>query len=403
MQTKSRLFLFSLLAAAWLVTTGCGTESASCPDGETACGSQCIDTLSDPSHCGGCGQACGTGELCMEGVCGCPDGLDVCDPADADLYALCFQGGQARPFLRDHDARVGPAFSGMEGPQAMALLGDEHLVVVGSIDQTLHVIERKTMRSVGSLTLAKDMGPTMPNDLVVDGDRAYVVATGTNEVVAVDLRNKKAPQVAYAVSTGESSSPMAATLDDEGRLWVTLWMGHGLLPIEAAEGKALDTLSVAPEGIEGAPYPAGVVASGGKIYVSLNNLGEDFAPAGNGRLWSLTPSTQEVELIDLGADCKNPGLLVAHDGKIFVPCTGTYTGDGAVAIHDPSQGDTTTLPTGGAPARLSLSPAAPTTLFVADSMGLDVLRLDLTTGDVQAIRACSEQDWEFVADVLAVP
>src|SRR5262245_62070384 len=29
-----------------------------CPDGQSVCSGQCIDTASDPSHCGMCGQSC---------------------------------------------------------------------------------------------------------------------------------------------------------------------------------------------------------------------------------------------------------------------------------------------------------------------------------------------------------
>lgn len=33
------------------------------------CGKLCVDSLSDPQHCGGCGKACGSGQACCGGTC----------------------------------------------------------------------------------------------------------------------------------------------------------------------------------------------------------------------------------------------------------------------------------------------------------------------------------------------
>ena len=54
-----------------------------CIDGLTACLGGCVDALSDPRHCGGCGQACGFDEVCLNGLCttSCPPGTADCDGA----------------------------------------------------------------------------------------------------------------------------------------------------------------------------------------------------------------------------------------------------------------------------------------------------------------------------------
>jgi hypothetical protein len=43
-----------------------------CSGGPTSvcCNDACVDTTSDPAHCGGCGHACGSGEVCIQGTCG---------------------------------------------------------------------------------------------------------------------------------------------------------------------------------------------------------------------------------------------------------------------------------------------------------------------------------------------
>lgn len=59
------------------------------------CGSSCVDTASDPAHCGACGRACGPGQTCMAGACraaedaggGCPPGRSACGGVCVDTQS----------------------------------------------------------------------------------------------------------------------------------------------------------------------------------------------------------------------------------------------------------------------------------------------------------------------------
>jgi hypothetical protein len=54
-----------------------------CPDGESVCGSSCVDTTSDPTHCGGCDQPCAM--FCLAGECAADCGaLVACGGACVD-------------------------------------------------------------------------------------------------------------------------------------------------------------------------------------------------------------------------------------------------------------------------------------------------------------------------------
>lgn len=80
--------LLSLLAAlcssALLVHCGSTIVVVPCFDGETDCGGECVDTTSDPDHCGGCGVLCPPeqGFQCVDSVCvgaiPCPPELTDC-------------------------------------------------------------------------------------------------------------------------------------------------------------------------------------------------------------------------------------------------------------------------------------------------------------------------------------
>lgn len=74
--------------------TGCCTAKQACLLGtcvdcgsSTVCGASCVDTTTDPSHCGACDKACKTGEVCAAGTCGttCPSGKTLCEGACRDL------------------------------------------------------------------------------------------------------------------------------------------------------------------------------------------------------------------------------------------------------------------------------------------------------------------------------
>jgi glucosylceramidase len=52
-----------------------GTTGSSCVGGQTACGSECVNTATDPTNCGACGIPCSSGQSCQSGSCQCQSGM----------------------------------------------------------------------------------------------------------------------------------------------------------------------------------------------------------------------------------------------------------------------------------------------------------------------------------------
>ena len=50
-------------------TTASGTTGNACPPDQTSCEGVCVDTQTDPAHCGGCDNPCGDFESCQGGTC----------------------------------------------------------------------------------------------------------------------------------------------------------------------------------------------------------------------------------------------------------------------------------------------------------------------------------------------
>jgi hypothetical protein len=93
--------------------------SGGCASG-TPCGAECVDTRTDPRHCGGCNLACGFEARCIEGSCFCFDGRPFCDgrciapETDPRHCGGC-----------DHDCLGGECRDGRCQPVLLAEIGDD--------------------------------------------------------------------------------------------------------------------------------------------------------------------------------------------------------------------------------------------------------------------------------------
>ena len=65
-------------AAAVTTTTPPLVLTAVCDYGWNLCGGTCSNPNTDNTNCGGCGNLCRYGKICVSGVCSCPAGLTVC-------------------------------------------------------------------------------------------------------------------------------------------------------------------------------------------------------------------------------------------------------------------------------------------------------------------------------------
>ncbi|WP_373047363.1 MXAN_6577-like cysteine-rich protein [Vulgatibacter sp.] len=357
---------------------------------EVAGSMQCVDDRTDEQNCGGCGVVCGGGTSCLGGVC-----------AVGNLYAACFTDGSVVPLLKATNAVTSPKATGIDGPQSLALYGDDLLLAIGSLDQTLYVLDRATMRQVGSVVVG-----AAPNQVIVRGTKAYVVASGSNSISVVDLADPAAPRVSDAVALGENINPMSAAFDSAGTLWVSSWLADVVIPVDfsGAVGVKGDAVALELTGVEGKAYPAGVAVVRDVVYVALNNLDGEYAPAGNGRLGSYNPETGAKALIDLGSTCTNAGYLAADGDLLYVACTDSYW-QGEVAILDTTTGTVTNrIATGGGPSQISLDPTAEGRFFVADAGGMGFFAVE-ADGTATKVDVCPvvEAGWEFNSDVLAAP
>ena len=68
----------------------CSASACICRPGLSRCGGECVDTDSNPNHCGSCGNMCSVGEICCED--GCEDSLSLESESCAACAGLCYPG-----------------------------------------------------------------------------------------------------------------------------------------------------------------------------------------------------------------------------------------------------------------------------------------------------------------------
>ena len=72
--------------------TGTGQETLQCPMGQMLCADMCLDTSADDANCGGCGNVCDGGRVCMASDCACEVG-EFCDGACVDTTSSALHCG----------------------------------------------------------------------------------------------------------------------------------------------------------------------------------------------------------------------------------------------------------------------------------------------------------------------
>ncbi len=74
-----------LMLALALALAGCDDDSNYCPSKLAQCGGKCVNTNTDPAHCGKCDSKCASGLVCAAGLCQvqCPSGQQRFGGGDA--------------------------------------------------------------------------------------------------------------------------------------------------------------------------------------------------------------------------------------------------------------------------------------------------------------------------------
>ncbi len=348
-----------------------------CPPGTpTVCGGGCVDTTGDRLNCGQCGHGCGQGEACVSSVC------------RSDLVAACFNTQQLLS-LESGSLSQQAASITVNGPQSLAFYampdgGGDRLAVVDTLDSALYHVSAdgtpQLLSGFDALGASPNQVIALDNACTTNPHTLWVVNSLDNNVQAIDYTQPipasgtartvaQVPTTPSGAASAAHTNPYlmtaavnpASTPANRTMLYVTLYgdctagatgmaAGNKVLEIDPCAGTVTRTYAVAsgpallpPDG--GATYaqPSGIATANGTLYVTLPNATADcFTAHGPGfvEVIDIASFTQRA-LLQLPANCLNPGYILASGNTLYLTCTGTYdpttflpAGNGGLATID---------------------------------------------------------------------
>ena len=369
-------------------TSYCAGADGGAPDGGgiVDCGGSCVDTNTDPTNCGGCGQGCLPGSLCSGGACACGSGETSCGDAGCfnltqdqqncgacgtvcASYQVCQASACAGPDLyvscsdylfttTTSNSIVGlNSVSGAIQLPAQPVSGpapDGGAVVAAEIGwtlftdpQTLWVLDIANSQidvldvSKWPATVKGSVGVgSAPSQLLLCGGVVVVTNSYENTVQGIDPTSMK---TVAEVALSASESPTLMACDGAHTVYLTDWEGGDVKSIDVSQTTwsvahtlvvpVADTVPLA-DGGEDFPGPNGIVYAttdaGGEVLVSVENLNywdQETTPNGPSTVLVIDPQLQGVQgTIDPGNGCEDGQFLtLAPSGSLLVEtCTGSY-------------------------------------------------------------------------------
>jgi hypothetical protein len=245
---------------------------------ETACNGVCVDEQTDPSNCGTCGRACGSGSTCSGGQC---SPVTVCTTATAALGAeLTIVGGAAY---------------WMDGSEIHAAIDSCSLTAVSGT---------ATVYMGGSRTI----GGSYARNIASDGRLGMYLSSAVQEA------NVPPGQLAYG------APPNALTTIFGSTTWGSSSSSGVAFAVDPSTGRVFITLAGEVDALEGTTTDAGPNALCLPMPTATDTIG--LTAAGGGKLFAFDSTTSEIY-----------GVTVASNGTCSAPVT--------IATNIPSVGGVT--------------------------------------------------------------
>ena len=169
---------------------------------------------------------------------------------------------------------------------------------------------------------------SVPADIKIQGSRAYVINGFSNNIQIFEL-NQNPPQSLGTIVVPPGSNPISMDFFGDNQAYVANNTGQSVAVVNINNGDC-ETLIVSAEDqgtttpcdtVINVPSntfeePAGVKIVNNKVYISNNNLDENFSPNGNGFITVLSGGTNQV-LDSINASGSNTTSMIEIDETLY--------------------------------------------------------------------------------------
>lgn len=169
---------------------------------------------------------------------------------------------------------------------------------------------------------------SVPADIKIQGSRAYIINGFSNNIQVFEL-NQNPPQLLMTIVVPPGSNPISLDFFGNNQAYVANNTGQSVAVVNINNGDC-ETLIVSAEDqgtttpcdtVINVPSntfeePAGVKIVNNKVYISNNNLDENFSPNGNGFITVLSTATNQV-LDSINASGSNTTSMIEIDETLY--------------------------------------------------------------------------------------
>lgn len=213
-------------------------------------------------------------------------GLPGAAPPGSTVDVTDIDTGETKTTTANPDGSFDPTFTGDTDD-------DFNVIVTNDGEVVEDIVIGVTLLSDSVKENIAKLG-TVPADIDIRGDRAYVVNGFSDNVQVFDL-NENPPDLIGTIVVPPGSNPIDMAFVDDTHAYVVNNIGQSVARVNVNTRTCEVLIVKAGQGgvtapcqsvitVAGTPFedPVAAVVTNGKLYVTNNNLDENFSPAGNG-------------------------------------------------------------------------------------------------------------------------
>ncbi len=246
-------------------------------------------------------------------------GIEGSVPPGSTVEVTNLSTGETQTTIGLPDGSFDPTFIGNTNNRFNVLVTNSN--IVEDIDIGVTLLRNAVKRNLATLG-------SVPADIKIRGTRAYVINGFSNNIQVFEL-NQNSPQLLETIVVPPGSNPISMDFFGDNQAYVANSPGQSVAIVNISNG-ACETLIVSAEdqdittpcqNVINVPSntfeePAGVKIVNNKVYISNNNLDENFSPNGNGFITVLSGQTNEVvDIIDTSS--ANTSSMIEIDNTLY--------------------------------------------------------------------------------------